>query len=275
VQVWVVVDDPAKLSQSVLTTWKITENPSSGWEAWQSFPATGQGPHDFMNVKAVGQLSDGRMQLFAISTGDTEDLGNLWWNWKTTTETNSSWTGWSRFDPAPVAATDFVAVFSLANGKLRIWTGGGTRPASNEVMNAPVQSAEQTSTNPAQAWGSWQAPFLPELTQPSLAVGGAAILLTSGSTQLWVVTGDGTLHSAWTSTANPPNWEPWVTPFLPNPGLLLDVAAARLKDGAVQLFVMTRPGAGGSVQILTSRQTSTQPNGNPSGWAPWTSLGTV
>jgi len=85
----------------------------------------------------------------------------------------------------------------------------------------------------------------------------------------------GTLHSTWTSTAIPASWEPWVTPFLPNPGLVLDVAAAHLTDGAVQLFVMTRPASDGSVQILTSRQTATKPNVNPPGWPAWTSLGNV
>jgi hypothetical protein len=53
VQLWMYGDDG-----TLRTTWKKTGDPNSGWFPWEPFPAAGN------FAPPVGQLKDGRMQLF-------------------------------------------------------------------------------------------------------------------------------------------------------------------------------------------------------------------
>jgi hypothetical protein len=73
-------------SGSIMSRWKQTPDPNSGWTAWSKF----QTPHGGVTSFCVGILSDKRMQLFA-TTGD----GGVFSCWKTTTDPNASWTPWS------------------------------------------------------------------------------------------------------------------------------------------------------------------------------------
>jgi hypothetical protein len=68
--------------------WKETSDPNSGWTSWSGF----QTPNGGVTTIAVGYLSDKRMQLFA-----TDRNGNTVSCWKTTTNPNAGWTGWSPF----------------------------------------------------------------------------------------------------------------------------------------------------------------------------------
>ena len=158
------------------------------------------------------------------------------------------------------------------------WTaanlGGRNSSSSSAVSTAPVQSTWQISSTPSAAWANWQAPFVPQLVSRTLTMQCAAGRLTDGSLQLWALTEDGLLHSTW-ETSPAPTWANWESPFLPNPGVMNDIAVGRLKDGSAQIFVASRPSASGTVQITTSRQTKNNPNASPPGWTPWASMGTV
>jgi hypothetical protein len=274
VQLWVNGGDPAKMSNFVVTTWTITGQANSGWFPWEPFPTKVKDDYDFISIAAVGQLKDGRMQLFGVGAGTGADLDQLWTNWKSDTEINSKWSGWQLFTPGPVAVTEFVAAASRSNGLLQIWTGGGSRPNPDEVMTGPVQSTWQTSSSPSVAWNAWQSPFLPQLSAVALTQHGAAGQLADSSDQIWTITSDGMLHSTWWTSPSP-TWANWISPFLPDPGVVDEVAVGRLHDDAAQLFVATRPAANGIVQIFTSRQTKNNPNSNPPGWTPWELMGTV
>jgi hypothetical protein len=272
-QVWVNGTNTATDQSFIRTTWSATEQANSGWLPWSNFPNAVKGDADTLYIAAVGQLKDGRMQLFAIGSG-VGNLGYLWTCWKEDVEINSQWTRWGLFNPNPAAVTEFVAAGSRSNGLLQIWAGGGIRSSGSAVSTAPVQSTWQTSSTPSAVWANWQAPFVPQLVSQPLTMQCAAGQLTDGSLQLWALTSDGQLHSTW-ETSPAPAWANWESPFLPNPGVMNDVAVGRLKDGSAQIFVASRPSASGTVQIMTSRQTKNNPNASPPGWTPWASMGTV
>src|SRR5208282_126090 len=69
-------------SGQIVSRWKQTADPSSGWTVWSSF----QTPAGSVSFICVGFLSDKRMQLFA-----TNAQGHTISCWKTTTNPNSAW----------------------------------------------------------------------------------------------------------------------------------------------------------------------------------------
>jgi hypothetical protein len=72
----------------IMSRWKETADPNSGWMAWANF----QTPPGGVSSICVGYLSDKRMQLFA-----TDAQGTTISCWKTTTDPNAAWTAWSSF----------------------------------------------------------------------------------------------------------------------------------------------------------------------------------
>jgi hypothetical protein len=72
----------------IVSRWKQTADPNSGWTAWSSF----QTPSGGVSSICVGSLSDKRMQLFAINA-----QGQMISCWKATTNPNAAWTAWSAF----------------------------------------------------------------------------------------------------------------------------------------------------------------------------------
>jgi hypothetical protein len=72
---------------SLFTRWKVTTDPASSWTEWSSFPQPGP-----LQAIAVGRVSSGGLQLFAISTD-----GGRWTCWTVTNDPQSGWTGWSGF----------------------------------------------------------------------------------------------------------------------------------------------------------------------------------
>jgi hypothetical protein len=75
-------------SGQIISRWKETADPNSGWTAWTNF----QTPPGGVSSICVGFLSDKRMQLFA-----TDAQGVTISCWKTTTDPNAAWTAWSSF----------------------------------------------------------------------------------------------------------------------------------------------------------------------------------
>jgi len=73
----------------IFSRWKISTDPSSGWTGWSHFQTP---PHGVTSI-GLGYLSDKRIQLVA-----TDSLGNPVSCWKTSTDPNAGWTGWSAFN---------------------------------------------------------------------------------------------------------------------------------------------------------------------------------
>jgi hypothetical protein len=89
-QLWA-VDSQGGLS----TTWKTTTNPDANWVPWaDALGETGPLPAAAAQV-AVAPLSDGRLQLWAV-----DSQGGLSTTWKTTTNPDANWAGWSDFSRA-------------------------------------------------------------------------------------------------------------------------------------------------------------------------------
>jgi hypothetical protein len=72
----------------IISRWKQTTDPNSAWTGWGGFQTPPGGANSF----CVSYLSDKRMQLFA-----TNPQGKTFSCWKTSTDPNAAWTGWSVF----------------------------------------------------------------------------------------------------------------------------------------------------------------------------------
>ena len=132
------------------------------------------------------------------------------------------------------------------------WTAanlGGRRDTLVKLGRVDCTRSEHMANlqYPSAAWANWQAPFVPQLVSRTLTMQCAAGQLTDGSLELWALTEDGLLHSTWENSLES-TWANWERPFLPNPGVMNDIAVGRLKDGSAQIFVASRPSASGTVQ---------------------------
>jgi hypothetical protein len=263
VQLWVPAffQAPGSLATyGTMTTWKTTPDPDAAWLPWQPFVT----PFITPGLADVGQLADGRMQLFALS-GAEGPLG-LRTSWKESSDPNANWSAWQLFNPQLSGGiTDGAFIGSLSDGRLQAWAVGS---------QSGFSSSWQTSTDPSVAWTDWQL-FSDSLPGTNDFLG-AAVQLCNGLTQVWLVSSDGTLQTIQkTSTDASSGWTGW-QPFLPSPGSIMDVTVGTLENGSCQIFVMAAT-AQGSVQILTSRQNR---SGNPKNtplhfWTDWTSIGTL
>jgi hypothetical protein len=253
-----------------LTTWKTTPDSDAGWLPWQLFSLPA-----FAGISALGQLADGRMQLFAVV--GVEFPFSLWTTWKTSSASDATWSAWQKLNPqippadGPDGAISSRAVVgSLSDGRLQAWVRGGQYNDASLLY-----SSWQTSTDPGVAWANWQRFNDPS---PGMGLNGAAQLCT-GLTRLWIISNDGTLQSIQkTSNDASSDWAAWENPFLPNPGPVFDVVVGKLNNGSAQIWVMTPPAADNSVQVLTSRQLVSGNPGRfplPPGWTNWVSIGTI
>src|ERR1700722_8193140 len=160
VQVWVGVTDRG--FNMVQSTWKLSGSPDSGWFPWQNpfGPELGLGG----STPLVGQLSDGRIQLFA-NFGGGNNLGllsKLVTTWKTSADPNAPWTAWQKFSPDPLPSpppggelVSPIAAGQLSDGRtqLGIVTGGSNVLATSWKVSA----------DPNAEWSPWETPFDPVL----------------------------------------------------------------------------------------------------------------
>jgi hypothetical protein len=82
-QVWSI-----DLDRNIWSREKTATSSESDWTEWTAF----QTPEGGVWNLSVSNLSDGRLQLFAIDTSY-----QIWSCWKETTEATSSWTSWTSF----------------------------------------------------------------------------------------------------------------------------------------------------------------------------------
>jgi hypothetical protein len=81
-QVWSIEGD------QILSRWKETTDPSSGWTNWSPFNS----PNNIPVAISAAPLEDKRLQLYLI-----DGQNQVWSAWKTSTNPSAPWTEWSRF----------------------------------------------------------------------------------------------------------------------------------------------------------------------------------
>jgi hypothetical protein len=86
----------ASTDGGLFTTWKSSTDPNALWAAWSAFRLGGDKPADAITSLTAAPLPDGRLQLWAVTTD-----GGLFTTWKTSTDPNAVWVGWT-------AWSDFV-----------------------------------------------------------------------------------------------------------------------------------------------------------------------
>lgn len=289
VQLWV-TDDEGNL----WTTWmKNLHDPNSGFYPWEMFPSPGL-PGGY--APAVGKLMDGRPQLFGVNANYSVVT-----TWKVSTEPNAPWSGWSELNPNPAsphvgaAHQDDVgfdiAVVSLSNGLLQLFTRPGTRSGAGVTAGQGLQTVWQTSSDPTKPWSQWQNPFNPPLVA-SAAQGGsenvvclAGAQTADGCPQMFgAADTDVFVQCTWkTSVTNPSSaWNAdWATNGDPAGGSVVDVAVASLKNAnppvwAIQVWVLANSPGFPTADILTGNAViSSGPPSPPAIMGPWSNIGTV
>ena len=263
VQLWI---GPAP----VVTTWKETATPGAGWFSWQPFlfvPADEyEGDNEYPADLTVGQLPDGRVQLFA------DNALTIWTTWKETTKVNESWNGWRKFDPQPPANVFYTnpAAGILSDDRLHLW--------AQEYTDTPVRgpgtylTTWQTSAVPYPdggfPWNNWQIPTVPAIPKSIYDPGVLVVApLPNGGNQMWVAL-ENKLSTSYISGSSGA-WTPWQS-FLSGAGQVGDIAVVTHADGSVQVFIVSLQTGNSSWEILTTSKATA----NDAGWTSWESLGT-
>ena len=242
----------------LLSTWKDTINANSGWESWTPFA------HDPpAGINTVGCLPDGRLQIWG-----TDDQYQIWSTWKVTSELDAAWTPWTQFNPGQTGIV--LAAGNLSDGRLQIWAI--PRAPGVGLPYGPLLTAWKTTTNPDSVWTPWQNFNLPN-GAADYSESASAAQGPGGRLHLWAFTKNAVLQTTAKTSADPnAHWSPWQSPFEPNPGSVIDITVAQLRDTRLQLWALTETAADGTAQILTSQMTSPTPGAT---WTPWSSIGSV
>jgi hypothetical protein len=95
-----IIDD----NGNVFSRHKETTDPSSAWSSWENLGGpshSGSWGGSYGGSVAVGQLPDGRMQIFTVSY-DSESLTEvtIYTIWKETTDPSSAWSNWTKLGNA-------------------------------------------------------------------------------------------------------------------------------------------------------------------------------
>jgi hypothetical protein len=231
----------------VYSLWKVTADPNSLWSAWQSLDGSAAGA-----VIGIGYLPDQRIQLFVMGLDGTFQSC-----WKITTDSNSDWSGWASIGAPPGGAGVQVSVGYLPDSRMQLFVLAG---------DGALYSMWKTSTDPDSSWTAWQSMgLLPGNNPPgtlSLAVG----YLPDGRMQLFVVSNDQALYSAWKAATNPDSsWSSWADMGQPENAYLNNVSVGYLPDGRMQLFTPDNRGT-----VYSRWKTTTDPD---SSWSGWVSMG--
>ena len=137
IQLWLNGPSPGVPFQTI---WR-NGDANSEWVPWGQF----EGVPDTSNAwqLAVGQLPDGRLQLWAFSN----TASTLYSCWKGTTDANSPWTPW-----LPFLSTLTPGVLSLAVAPL---SDGGSLQVWARVGDNAIWSTRKLTTEPSANWAPW------------------------------------------------------------------------------------------------------------------------
>jgi hypothetical protein len=217
--------------------WQTT--PNDGWEAWSDLGG-GIGPQ----VLVVGHNTDGRLEVFAVST-----YGSLWHIWQDSS-TATGWSSWADLGTPPTASlTQGIAVERNMVDGLEVFAAGS---------DGAVWHIWQESGSPT-GWSDWQTLGLPGGT--SLAV---PTVGRNADTRLEVFAiGGNALWHNWQETGG--NWFGWASLGTP-PGVafLNTPRAGSNQDGHLEVFAF---GTNDAVWHIWQDASS------PNGWSSWDSLG--
>jgi hypothetical protein len=147
-----------------------------------------------------------------------------------------------------------MAVGPLNDKRLQIW----------RIEAGELWSCSKTTTDSNSPWTAWTQGWIASGT-PFQASALAVAPLSDGRLQLWATDDSGNLRSCWKTTtdSNSP-WTPWTYDWIDGgtPFKVIDLAAAQLSDGRIQLWGAQTEGALQSTWNLTTVSTS--------GWNYWT-----
>ena len=125
-------------SGQLWSSWKATTQADAAWTAWILMP---NNPPAYLQQVSVGQLTDGRPQLFAVDAS-----GQLWSSWKATTQADAAWTQWilMQNNPPPYLRQAFAA--QLTDGRPQLFAVD----ASGQLW-----SSWKATTQADAAWTAW------------------------------------------------------------------------------------------------------------------------
>ena len=172
-------------------------------------------------------------------------LKAAWQSWNGLSAAWNDLQNWSK----PTPAVSHVAVGSLASGLLQLWviTPGGA-----------LKTASMTGSDPGTDWTDWS--DWPHATAALSAVSVAPLM--DGRLQIWGITRDGKLKTAWQIHTNPTSgWSDWHDHSAPP---LSQIAAAAMSDGRLQAWIVTKDG-----KLKTSWQKNKDPSSTWSNWSDW------
>jgi hypothetical protein len=148
VQLWIAGEDGGL--PVLESTWTTSGDPDSGWFTWQKPFLPDAGQLSGLPVVAVGQLSDGRMQLWTIAQRG-RDVTHLISTWKTSKDPGAAWAPWQDpFDPDP-GLVESVAVGQLADGRLKLWVIRYSLQGGYQIF-----TCEKATADPDAGWTDWQ-----------------------------------------------------------------------------------------------------------------------
>jgi hypothetical protein len=183
------------IQDGVKTQWKLTTDPSSGFSDVQDI--TPSGLLTPMSL-TVFRLSDGRLQLIGPVSG-----AGLITTWKEGTDPNAAWAPWEAFPNTPQTNSSVgVAWAPLTDQRPQLWSYN---------RFGDVQSCWKVSTNPNDAWTSWQ----PFPGTPGNIVAFTAVPLQDGRPQLFASDGQ-SMFTTWKVAVDPNAawmaWQPFPAP---------------------------------------------------------------
>jgi hypothetical protein len=239
----------------LFSTWKWTTHPDADWVPLMDFDGEVGALPAAVTELTVAPLPDGRLELWAATAN-----GQLFSTWKTTTDPNGNWSGWADFNAevgALPAAVTALTVAPLQDGRLELWAS---------TANGGLFSTWKLTTDPNGDWAGW-ADFNAEVGALPAAVTALTVApLSDGRLELWASTANGGLFSTWKVNGDPNgNWSGWAD-FIAEVGTLPAAVTAltvgRLPDARLELWASTANGG-----LFSTWKTTTDPNGNWSGWA--------
>ena len=269
-----IIDD----NGNVFSRHKETTDPRSAWSSWENLGGpshSGSWGGSYGGSVAVGQLPDGRMQIFTVSY-DSESLTEvtIYTIWKETTSPSSAWAKWATLgslvglDPIyPTYAGD-VAVGYLPDGRIQIFV------CTNVNGNGTIYTVYKLTKDPHSAWSGLTSLGGPRVLiynsyqgmGPFLSVG----YVPDQRMQIFVVGDDGNFYTIWKETTDPSSaWSKWTSFGTPANKLFTDFQSSMgvgyVPDQRMQIFVVGSDG-----NFYTRWKETTDPS---SAWSNWTKLG--
>jgi len=185
---------------AIWSCWKSTTSSISNWTSWTR-QWTAQAPSFNATYVAAAQLSDGRLEFWAVDT-----TGTIWSVWKSTTDPNSGWTPWDSQWTAqaqPFTAKQVVAA-PLSDKRLQFWATDS---------NGRLWSLWKATVDSNASWTNWTQAWLADVpTFQTRSI--SAARLGDGRLQVWVIDSTDEVRTIFkTTTDSNAAWSNWSLAF--------------------------------------------------------------